>query len=86
MRRVALSLVAIIVLAGVVLAGLHAAGVRGVLLSTDLLKGRSALAVLRCGYVGGQGAFTLSFARTPESFARCPILVRQQHIDGRPIS
>ena len=86
MRRVGLSLVAIVVLAGVLLAGLHAAGVRGVLVSTDLLKGRSALAVLKCSYVGRHGAFTLAFARTPETFVRCPTLARQRHIDGKPIS
>lgn len=86
MRRVALSVFALVVLAGALLTGLHLAGVRGVLISTDLLKGRSALAVLRCTYLGGQGAFTLSFARTPEGFMQCPVLAQERHTDRAPLS
>jgi hypothetical protein len=71
--RGVLLLIAIVAAIGTVVAG-YAGGVRGVLLFTDVVRGRSALAILNCTYLGGPGTFTVAFARSPESVVRCPRL------------
>jgi hypothetical protein len=70
----ALLLVSAAVLAVVLVLGAALASSRnGILISSELLTGRSRLSVIQCTYLTGVRSMTLRFVNSPEAVARCPV-------------